>query len=233
MPHDHATSLATGYWASWLGCSTEALFADPCHVITHGIELADYDGIFALFRRGAATISCPAASVQRLRHELPPAPTTPDRFASALQSQGKVIGPAYIGYAEAITPTPGSARPLARSDAAAIERLQAACTNTEWDHGGGSVEDDPASGVFVGEQLVARASYQIWGETIAHVSIVTHPDFRGRGVGRQAVAHVSALAVARGLLPQYRTLEANRPSMRIADALGFVHYASSVAVRLR
>jgi predicted GNAT family acetyltransferase len=88
------------------------------------------------------------------------------------------------------------------------------------------------SGVFMGEQLVAIAGYEAWGGGIAHISVVTHPDFRSQGFGRSAVAHLGERTIRAGLLPQYRTLESNQASIRLAESLGFQRYATSMAVRL-
>ena len=90
----------------------------------------------------------------------------------------------------------------------------------------------PCSGVFVDDDLVALAGYKTWPCDIAHIHVVAHPEFRGRGFGRAVVAHIAGVALDSGLTPQYRTLESNRPSIRVAESLGFVHFASSVAVRL-
>jgi hypothetical protein len=38
--------------------------------------------------------------------------------------------------------------------------------------------------------------------------------------------------LARGLVPQYQTLDSNRPSIQVAQTLGFVRYGTSMAVRL-
>jgi predicted GNAT family acetyltransferase len=100
----------------------------------------------------------------------------------------------------------------------------------EWEHGGSPIEH-PCSGVFVRDQLASLAGYEIWSGGIAHISIVTHPEFRGDGYGRSAVAHLMERVIGAGLLPQYRTLEANGASMRLAEALGFQRYAVTVAVR--
>lgn len=113
----------------------------------------------------------------------------------------------------------------------ALDALKQSCDASEWDHGGSSI-DCPSSGVFAGGRLVAVASYQVWGDVIAHLSIVTHPGYRSRGFGRSAVAHLAERAIAAGLLPQYRTLESNGASVRVAEALGFCRYATSMAVRL-
>jgi predicted GNAT family acetyltransferase len=80
--------------------------------------------------------------------------------------------------------------------------------------------------------LAVVAGYEVWGGSIAHISVIVRPGFRGRGFARAAVAHVAARAVEAGLLPQYRTLESNRASIRIAKSLGFEPYAQSMAIRL-
>jgi ribosomal protein S18 acetylase RimI-like enzyme len=140
-----------------------------------------------------------------------------------------VVGPALIGYAAAVS---RPARAIEPGDAAALHALQASCAAAEWEHGGGSI-DRPSSGVFAAGRLVAVASYEVWGGVIAHLSIVTHPGYRNRAFGRSAVAHLAERAIAAGLLPQYRTLESNGASVRVAEALGFCRYATSMAVRLK
>jgi len=233
MISEQTFSKVTSCWASRLGCSTESLLAQPLHVVTHGAALADYEGIFALFRDDAATVSFPPDQVESLRRLVPSQPVTPDGFADAFADAGfTVIGPATIGYAEAVSPPFHEVRALSKSDVPAARALKAACTAIEWEYGGSLVGENPTSGVFVGSDLIALAGYEVWGDTIAHIAIITHPEFRGRGYGRSAVSHLAARALSAGLVPQYRTLESNRDSVRIADSLGFVHYASSVAVRL-
>jgi GNAT superfamily N-acetyltransferase len=223
----------TNYWAADLGCSVESLFAQPLQIVTHGMELANYNGVFALFRNGMASASFPPSRVESLGKLLPPLPCTPAQFADAFRGAGfNVIGPAYIGYAETVSTPLHAVRSLSGSDMPAADELRAACTRTEWDHGGSDLRVQPSSGVFVNRDLVAMAGYEVWGGAIAHISVVTHPAHRGRGYGRSAVEHLAGVALAAELIPQYRTLESNRPSMKIAESLGFVHYATSVAVRL-
>jgi hypothetical protein len=50
-------------------------------------------------------------------------------------------------------------------------------------------------------------------------------------LARPPSPHFSAQALASGLLPRYRTLDSNQPPIRIAEALGFVRYFTSVAAR--
>jgi GNAT superfamily N-acetyltransferase len=233
MLNEHIISQVTGYWASHLGCPTEVLFAEPLHIITHGVELADYSGIFALFRGGAATVSFPPCCIESFDQLMPAQPATPASFADAFGASGYVVvGPAYIGYAEDVRSPSHPVRSLTLHDASAVSALRTACTETEWEHGGSLVGEQSSSGVFVGGQLVALAGYEVWAGVVAHISVITHPDFRTRGFGRSAVAHIAERALSAGLIPQYRTLESNFASIGVADSLGFCHYATSVAVRL-
>jgi len=137
MLNERIISQVTGYWASHLGCPTEELFADPLHIITHGVELADYSGIFALFRGGAATVSFPPNCIESLRQLMPAPPATPACFADAFRASGYVVvGPAYIGYAQDIRSPAHPVRPLTLHDTSAVNTLRAACTETEWEHSG-------------------------------------------------------------------------------------------------
>jgi GNAT superfamily N-acetyltransferase len=234
MLNERTISIASSCWAARLGCSPDELFAEPFRIITHGGHFAGYCGAFALFRGDAALVSIPPDRADSLRALLADLShrSSPGRFAAALASVATaVIGPAYIGYAPAVSAPTQPARAIGPDDSAAFEALRQLCDATEWEHGG-SRNDDPSSGVFVDGQLVAVAGYEIRGGAVADIAIVTHPDFRGRGFGRAAVAHLALRAIAAGLLPQYRTLEENAASRRVAESLDFQPYATSVAVRL-
>jgi GNAT superfamily N-acetyltransferase len=230
-----ATAIATRYWAGHLGCSENELFSQPLRIVTHGKDLADYDGVFALFRGCAAVVSVPPEREVAIRRQLAARSDqiSPLLLATMLSDiADRIIGPAFIGYAPTVPPPMHSVRELGPDDLEARHTLQKACTPQEWEHGGGA-DADPSSGVFVDGHLAALASYEVWGGAIAHISIVTHPGHRHHGYGRSAVARIAHRALACGLLPQYRTLESNAPSMKIARALGFQTFARSIAIRLR
>ncbi len=235
MLSERTRSLVRRYWAQRLGCAPERLFASPWHIVTHSAELADYPGIFALFRGGGATVSLPPERADRLRALLPDTSVSPAGLCCAFSAYSSaVIGPAYIGYADSpMTPSHHHpARSLAHSDSAALSELRAACDSTEWERGGSASDAEHASGVFIRDRLVAMASYEVWGGVIAHISVISHPALRGQGFGRSAVAHVASRAHCAGLIPQYRTLDSNLASIRVADALGFCRFATSVSLRL-
>jgi GNAT superfamily N-acetyltransferase len=224
---------ADAYWARELGCGYDDFFTQPLLLKAHGQSLNDYNGIFALFKGERAIVSFPPGSIEQLASSLPQVTLSPELLASHFEETGhRVIGPAFIGYASAIPEDGGEARTLDTADRAAVEALRASCSEMEWDHGGSELVEQPCSGSFERGDLAALAGFEIWDDAIAHICVVANPRFRGRGHARRAVAHVASKAIAEGLLPQYRTLESNLPSMKIAASLGFERYASSVAVRL-
>jgi GNAT superfamily N-acetyltransferase len=227
--------IATRYWAVHLGCAPKEFLSQPIQIVTHGPDLADYVGVFALFRENAAIVSLPPNREEALRASLSSRtePLSPETLAGLLATvTDYVIGPADIAYAIEVEAPTHPALALGPDNLAALRALQQACPPREWEHGG-SADEHPCSGVFIDGQLTALAGYEVWGGTIAHIAVVTHPDFRHRGYGRSAVAHLAQRAIRAGLLPQYRTLEANTRSMAIGRDLGFLPYARSMAIRLR
>jgi GNAT superfamily N-acetyltransferase len=146
-----------------------------------------------------------------------------------------MLGPAFIGYADAGTFVGGDdaeARALGDGDDAGIAGLHSSCGALEWEHGGPTSEDAARIGVFKGGTLAALASYRIWGDRIAHISIITHPLFRSGGRGRIAVSAITRRALDNDLVAQYHTLASNIPSLAIAKRLGFQQYAYNLVIQL-
>lgn len=228
-----ASERAECYWTREFGCPVGELFGKPQQILTHGGGLSGYRGIFALFREGRVTVSFPADLLDSLRGRLPGDQFSPETFVRAFALPGfESIGPAYVGYADEVGAPGHAGRVLSGDDRAAAAELRAACGEAEWDHGGSRVGEDHCVGVFSRGRLVSLAGYVRWPCGIAHLYVVTHPGYRGKGFGASAVALTATEALAAGLTPQFRTLEANAPAIRIAESLGFAHFASSVAVRV-
>ena len=144
------------------------------------------------------------------------------------------IGPAFIGYNDVKhfkSVSSGATRRLTPQDKKAVDMLRAACAAQEWEHGGSEFIPSAMVGAFSAQELAALASYELWGEQIAHIAVVTHPAFRGQGFATAAVSTLTEMVLERTLLPQYRTLEANTPSITLARRLGFAEYATSLAIR--
>jgi GNAT superfamily N-acetyltransferase len=229
------------YWAGVFGCTPEELRPSAPTVLPRPPGDAS-TGVYVMTFGAAPIAMLPSARYATAREEVMTAladglndtSVWPTVFPGAVEA---VIGPATIRYADR-----GTFRPLPPSDAVrlldaddrpALERLRAACAVEEWAHGGSELEAGPVVGAFAGGELTAVAGYEVWGDALAHLSVVTHPGFRGRGHGAAAVSLAADAALVHGLVAQYRTLESNAPSVAIAVRLGFVPFARSLAVRLR
>ncbi|MFY4816375.1 GNAT family N-acetyltransferase [Halorubrum sp. Atlit-26R] len=141
----------------------------------------------------------------------------------------RAIGPTFYGYAdrETFTPVESDARALTAADAAAYRSFQRSIPDTEWEQGGTQFTPGETVGLFVDEELVAVAGFDVWEGVLAHLAVVTRPDNRGRGYGRSVVSQATEKAFADGLLPQYRTSDAWPWSVALAQDLGFHRFATA------
>jgi GNAT superfamily N-acetyltransferase len=228
------------YWSSFLGCAQEALSTQQTLVVPHA-DLSDYHGLFLFLRQGVLVVSVPPHLLDALQPQAVAWSQADGLQEGSLrhlvgETVEQVIGPAFVGYTDRAVFQPRCApglRILGPQDGTTFTALQAACSTLKWEHGGSQLSAQPVVGADAGGHLVAVAGYTVWGDVIAHVAVITHPQHRGQGYGRAVVSRLTEEVLCQGLVPQYRTLEANQPSMAIAHALGFVHYATTVAVRLR
>lgn len=243
MLHPATVDAMDGYWAAHLNVARSRLRPPRPLAIPHGAELADYRGMFAQGFGGAPLVSLPRDLLERYGAAAAEASRTglldDGRWQAVFGNEvERVVGPAIVACADAGTlrrPTrEAEVRLLDAADGPLLDALRSACTAEEWAHAGGiHLGETPVIGAFVDGALAAAAGYTVWGGIIAHLGIVTHPAHRGHGLGGAAVVRAAEAALEAGLVPQYRTLASNLPSMRIARRMGFIDYAASVAVRLR
>ena len=231
--------LVDSYWAQFFGCPPEALRSDTVQIVAHA-GLGDYAGCYLMEFGGAPIVSLPVDELESSRAAIEQWHAGIVRFPALVEAAfGKRVaarvGPAFVGYTDAkhfrlVSPT--TTRQLTAQDEKAVNTLREACPVEEWEHGGSEFRPNVMAGAFKGHELAALASYQIWGERIAHIAVVTHPAFRGQGYATTAVSGLTKTVLERALIPQYRTLEGNGPSLAVARGLGFVQYATSLALRL-
>ncbi len=151
-------------------------------------------------------------------------------------TQLKVIGPAYLGYADAHQFRPRIHHPtrlVRSSDAAAFAAFARTVGAGAWEQSGLGAGSHPIAGCWQEERLVAAAGYTVWGATLAHIGVTTDPTVRGRGYGTSVVSAIGTHALENKYVLQYRTLQANHASLAIAAALGFQSYATTLVIRLR
>jgi GNAT superfamily N-acetyltransferase len=225
------------YWSSFLGCDRKDFSARRTIVASNA---DNWHGILVFLRNELIAISVPENLLDMFRARaaglsLPDTLKEERLRAFVALPIERVVGPAFVGYTDraAFRPAPTKAtRFLGQQDTTALAVLGEACSALEWEHGGTQLGEQPVVGAFGENRLVAVAGYELWGGAIAYISVIAHPNYRVRGNGTAVVSRLTAEALNRGLVPQYRTL-ANNSSMAIAERLGFERYATTVAVRLR
>ncbi|MFI6600588.1 GNAT family N-acetyltransferase [Nonomuraea sp. NPDC050536] len=143
-----------------------------------------------------------------------------------------VLGPATLAYL--------AAEDFAAAHDDAIEALPAdhhdlrdLMTSVEKQDADESGLEEITSSAFVlrsGPKVIAAAGYRDWLNTAAHMSVLTSPEHRGRGLARGVASAAVADALANKLLPQWRARP--EPSRRVARALGFQEVGSQISIRL-
>ena len=218
------------YWSDRLGIPSEAITQSGVTIGT-----TSDDGVHLLRFDESLVISVP-----------PPLPSPSEHQAQRLErldisNRAEILewfdafdrietvhGPVFWGYTdqEAITTVDSDARALRVADEAAFDTLRRSVPEDDWEHGGSSFDPGETVGRFVEDKLVAVAGYEVWDELIAHVAVVTHPEYRGKGYGREVVSKATEIALDRGFIPQYRTLDAWPWSVAVAQSVGYTRVAT-------
>jgi GNAT superfamily N-acetyltransferase len=239
--HASAAARVAAYWAAFLGCAPEQLETPGTWVGPHAdTGLADYRGVYLLRRGESCVVSVPAPLLLTVAAQLASLPAASSFDISRLQrlfgdAIGRIVGPAWQGYLRADDFKPierEGVRQLTAADDPALRELEEACGEQEWQEAGIGRAEQVVFGAFVGDRLVAAGMGEPLAETLLHIGIITHPEYRGQGYGRAVVSVISAYGLGVGLVPRYQALAANTASVAIARALGFTHYATTLAVRL-
>jgi GNAT superfamily N-acetyltransferase len=170
----------------------------------------------------------------------PAARLKPDALPEALPDTLRASWLNFVWYAGREPPSaPGAVRVLNAGDAELLAQLHQACPEQDRELGDVYITQPLVVGWFEDERLLAAASHLVDG-AMADIGVLTHPDARGRGLGRAVVAETIRLSMRAGLSVQYNTQDDNIGSRRIAERLGLqwfldergftVKHASSVQV---
>ena len=236
------TDIVDHFWAEDFFNCTLADFRGKQDILCPHFYLKGYNGIFVMKIFGKHIVSAPENKVSVFSqtinrgHDL----YRPDLLRALLgESFDKYIGPSWIGYPcqeGSVNDPADCVRLLPRGDEsrhALLEQLRASCGPTEWSHCGIDEASEYVALLCAGGIVLSAASYQNWCGKIAHIGIITHPQFRGRGYAQKVLQSITERIRKQGLLPQYRTLCDNAPAIKAAANCGYEEYASHISVRLK
>jgi len=130
------------------------------------------------------------------------------------------LGPALLAYADAdgFRPAHGPVEWLEPGDPD-LRALLDAVDPAEARESGLEGNDSRLAVVRDAGRVVAAAGWQDWPAGTAHVGVLTATGHRGRGLAGQVAGAVTAAALERRLLPQWRARVV--PSQRVARRLGY------------
>lgn len=168
-------------------------------------------------------------SLQELAHGAGPVDASGLAAVPGLRA-GRVLGPAWYGYATAgnLPALPTSAvRPLAAADLGLLARLHAATPPAEVAESG--TDGLPAFGYLDAGDLMAVACLGTWRE-MPTIGVLTHPHARGRGLARAVVTAAAREGLKNRPLVQYRAWRVNSASLRVAARTGFTHFCDSLII---
>lgn len=150
----------------------------------------------------------------------------------ALLPVAEMLGPATLAYASGgFYPVRPSAAIVALPVGhAQVRALTAAAGPDDTDESGLPEVDSPVFAVREGSRVLAAAAYRRWPASTAHLSVLTAPGHRGRGLAREAASAAASHALSAGLLLQWRARTV--ASRRVAAGLGFREAGEQVSVRL-
>lgn len=219
------------YWGGRLGVPPTAFEESG---VTVGS--AEEGGIQLFYRNDALVVGAPHAfldSVEGRANALASLDTDnadeAPEYLTHFDGIEQVLGPTFYGYTdrETFTPIESDACVLTSADSSSFQTFQSDIPSDEWEHGGIQFTPGETVGLFVDEELVAIARYNVWEGLLAHLAVVTHPDHRSQGYGQAVVSRATEQALADGLLPQYRTSDAWPWSVTLAQNLGFHRFTTA------
>ncbi|AXE82288.1 GNAT family N-acetyltransferase [Streptomyces atratus] len=144
-----------------------------------------------------------------------------------------VLGPASLFYIDRDGFRPaheGTAVEQLRIGDGGLAALLALAGEEEVGESGLEDISSPAFCLRRGDEVVAAAGYRSWPRSVAHLSVLVTPHFRGNHLARVVASAAVAHAFDAGLLPQWRARV--YPSRRVAVALGFQELGVQLSVRL-
>jgi GNAT superfamily N-acetyltransferase len=225
------------YWSRFLGVSLGDLQGLGIRVVPHA-ALGDYWGLWIFNSRSSVIISTPQSLVSEVEIRLSALPSgcsdgNTDILSVLSPLIGSMIGPAYHGALQPEAFCPSREYRAVEISFDTAMGLSETGDPEGWEHSD-SVPEKRFFGAFVDDGLAAIATYRSQQGMIDSPGMYTHPDFRGRGLGKATLSACLEHGLQAGLvLSDFQTLCTNRGAIRAAESLGIREYARHTAIRLK
>ncbi len=118
---------------------------------------------------------------------------------------------------EYLLPSEYKVKRITESDKLIFDQFLSHISDEDKEQGQVSCDDDLVFGVFNNDMLVSVGSYWYWGN-VADIGVITHPDYRGKGLITACVAN---LVKNTDRITLWRASADNTASTATANKLGF------------
>ncbi len=239
MPTNSVLTRAQALWEGLAAAPVSFSSPDPVDVAVSPRAMIcpqGWTGFIVL--QGRAIVTAPSASavaaIRGAMAELSVEDLVDPEMLGRVLPLAEVLGPAtlaYLGERDFRAAAPGSV-PVDRISAEHpdLRRLEVLAGEDESEESGLGDITSPAFVIRIQDEVVAAAGYRTWPSRTAHMSVLTAPRNRGRGLARLTGSAAVAHALEAGLLPQWRAR--TRQSQRVASALGFRELGAQLSARL-
>ncbi len=102
-----------------------------------------------------------------------------------------------------------------------FNELKKECSKDDLKEAQVSINDDYIVGCFHNNKLVAAASYWFWGQGLADIGVITHPEFRKKGLSKATISYLTLQGIELDRINIYRHAADNKASKRLALAMNF------------
>jgi RimJ/RimL family protein N-acetyltransferase len=173
-----------------------------------------------------------ARIIEQALSAVPVESVTDDRVLRGKLHPAEILGPARLAYLEAADFRQHRFADIQVLDSTdpALQRFLNHAEAGDLSESGMQQISSPAFAIREQDEIIAAAGYRDWPGNVAHLSVLTAAQARGRGLAQATASAAVSHALAEGKLPQWRA----RPlaSRRVAANLGFRHIGSQVSIRL-
>ncbi|WP_406405160.1 GNAT family N-acetyltransferase [Streptomyces sp. NBC_00879] len=237
MTPDPLIARAQALWQDLAGAPVEFGRSSVSVIVSPRSKLCppSWCGVVVLGGAGIITVPTAAVAVQlrKVAAAVPPAALVRTDVLRAELPVAEVLGPATLAYLSSSDFRPMPTDRTVTRVSAGRPCLLALLARAGQEDAGESGLDEISSPAFVvldGVEVVAAAGYRAWPGRTAHMSVLTGPEHRSRGLAKTVASAAVAHALDAGLMPQWRA----RPesSRRVAHALGFQEVGAQLSVRL-
>ena len=231
------------YWSKFFGIEKESLSKPGLIVVPHNY-LEEYQGAWIFKRNKRIIISVQPKELEnttqrttRLEYEelnVFSRSTLDYIFGKNIE---RIIGPVYQGYYD-------NANTLIKISEAVqeinfkehqeqIAQLSKSGDKDGWSNSSINNKAHGMYGYFHKGRIESISSYRLIRGNVAFIGVFTNPKFRGLNFSHEVMKKIVMDLTKRNILIRYQTLTSNKPSVRLAEKIGFNEFARNVAIRFK